>query len=819
MQTIKYLLFTSLLLTQTCLLGQSGNSIFDETQMHDLRLYFFQDDFFEEMDELWDVNHTTSGINVPYTKAFMQIDGNWLDTVGIRIKGLSSYYKANDKKKPFKIDLNEFTDGQKYDGMKKFNLHNGACDPAMMRDLLAYDILRKAGVAAPRVSHCRLYFNDEYWGVYSIIEQIDKTFLKDNFTNDNGTLIKNTGWDELLWKGPFIDPYLEDYEMKTNEDVGDWSDFLNFVDVLNHSSDAEFPEAIQEIFDVDQYLHVMAVDIMTNNWDSYIDGERNWYLYHEPTSGQFHWIPWDYNLSLGGALTVDGNPYPPFDSTCYVQATFSHAIEGDVINFINESVPQVNAVFWDFGDGQFSTEMNPSHIYTTTGTVNVCLTAHRADNNQVCENTRCKEVNLDFSPGDCNSILNGSSPYPANDPIFQLVTQLDEYCCEGEWDAFCSLHYYEISNSNQNNNIGSPGVPYDLTYPLIIDNEDKVLIDRLMNVPEFRQRYLDIVCYMLDNNFNEERLFAIIDAQSELIRPAIEEDPNYIFTHDFFEYDVGNGTGGGGDAEIPALKWLLGRRFTELEENLTEEGHDCNNAFSSNSWHDVVINEFAASNIGPDGIADPAGEFGDWIELYNNTEEAISLDNFYLSDELETPLRWTFPLGTVIEANDYLIVWADKDEAQDGLHTNFRLSKSGEFIMLGHEDGTIIDSLSFGEQTTNLPSARLPNGTGPFYQQAPTFGLHNGNPNSTGEEMAGQISIFPNPANEQLIIDFGEIIMKKEYPVVSLHNALGQNLASGVVGNSQKLKISTSHLPAGYYFLKIYFENETGILKQVIIDH
>ena len=79
--------------------AQEGNSLFDPTYVHEVRLYFFEDNYFENMDSLWDVHHEASGINVPYSKAYLQIDGNWLDTVGIRIKGLSSYYKANSKKK------------------------------------------------------------------------------------------------------------------------------------------------------------------------------------------------------------------------------------------------------------------------------------------------------------------------------------------------------------------------------------------------------------------------------------------------------------------------------------------------------------------------------------------------------------------------------------------------------------------------------------------------------------------------------------------------------------------------------------------------
>ena len=797
--------------------AQKGDALFDPSYMHEIRVYFFQDDFFEYMDSVWDVHHEASGINVPYTKALVQIDGNWLDTTGVRIKGLSSYYKANSKKKPFKLDFNEFTDDQEYDGMKKINLHNGSCDPGMLRDFVAYDVLRKAGVAAPRVAPCRLYFNDEFWGVYNMIEQIDKTFLKNYFSSGGGTLIKNTGWDELHWKGPEITPYLEDYEMKTNEDEDDWSDFLHFVDVLNNSSDAEFPAAIEKVFDVDQYLHVMAVDVMTNNWDSYIDGERNWFLYHEPNSGRIHWIPWDYNLSLGGALTVEGSPYPPFDESCYIQATFSHYSNGNAYTFLNESVPSVEQVVWEFGDGATSTDLNPTHVYSLTGKVNVCLTAARTENGNPCVNKRCKEIDLDFKPGECETIQNGTCPFPATDPIFQLVAQNDDFCCEGEWDALCTLQYFELSNSNQNGSLGS-GVSYNRNYPLIIEDTNKVLIRRLMNVPEYRERYLNICCHMLANNFNEERLFPLIDEQADLLRPHIYEDPNYIFNTDFFEYDMGDGSGGG-DTEIPALKWLLSERFEQLEEHMLDEGHDCNNASSLYGWNDIVINELAASNTSPGGIPDPDGGYGDWIELYNNTTAEVTLDNFYLSDDPENPLRWAFPLGTTIGPQGYLIVWADEDEDQQGIHTNFKLAKSGEFLMLRHGDGSVIDSLTFGEQQTNLTYARVPNGTGPFVIQAPTHGTHNGFVNAVEDEILHQLNIYPNPADHEVLVDFGEMVFDKNNTTVSLLNSLGQTLSEQRTGQQAQFRLSTGHLPDGCYFLKIDFSDGMSLLRKVTVQH
>lgn len=140
---------------------------------------------------------------------------------------------------------------------------------------------------------------------------------------------------------------------------------------------------------------------------------------------------------------------------------------------------------------------------------------------------------------------------------------------------------------------------------------------------------------------------------------------------------------------------------------------------------DLVINEFMASNDEGSGITDPAGEYEDWIELYNRTDSIIDLSELYLSDDQDDLKLWKFPPNTSLGADEYLIVWADKDEDQEGLHADFKLKKSGESIYLSSEDETVIDSIIFGEQQTNIAFARIPNGTGDFVQQTATFAKNN----------------------------------------------------------------------------------------------
>ncbi|MFK7983239.1 MAG: lamin tail domain-containing protein [Saprospiraceae bacterium] len=141
------------------------------------------------------------------------------------------------------------------------------------------------------------------------------------------------------------------------------------------------------------------------------------------------------------------------------------------------------------------------------------------------------------------------------------------------------------------------------------------------------------------------------------------------------------------------------------------------------SAQDLVINEFLASNDAI--IADQDGEFEDWIELYNNSNAAINLAGYALSDDDENLAQWAFPAGTTIPANGYLVIWADNDEEQAGLHANFKLSGGGETIYLTSATGAFVDTIEYKDQTTDISFGRIPNGTGDFQVMKPTFNAEN----------------------------------------------------------------------------------------------
>jgi hypothetical protein len=139
----------------------------------------------------------------------------------------------------------------------------------------------------------------------------------------------------------------------------------------------------------------------------------------------------------------------------------------------------------------------------------------------------------------------------------------------------------------------------------------------------------------------------------------------------------------------------------------------------------VVINELLAVNSST--AADQDGEYDDWLELYNLASVPLDLSGYYISDTRDNPAKWQIPAGTTIPANGYLIIWADKDTTQVGLHANFRLSSAGEKLYFNNPELLIIDMVEYEAQPLEIAYARNPDGTGKFVWQTPTYNKSNNN--------------------------------------------------------------------------------------------
>jgi hypothetical protein len=145
----------------------------------------------------------------------------------------------------------------------------------------------------------------------------------------------------------------------------------------------------------------------------------------------------------------------------------------------------------------------------------------------------------------------------------------------------------------------------------------------------------------------------------------------------------------------------------------------------------VAINEWMASNT--QTIFDPIGGApNDWFELYNYGSQTVDLSGSYLTDDLANPTQFRIPQGYSIPPSGFLLVWADglTGSAAGELHVNFHLKKSGTTLGLYSPDGRLVDSVSFGPQSSDVSEGRVPDGGPNIFFMAPTPGSSNAVANS-----------------------------------------------------------------------------------------
>lgn len=220
-----------------------------------------------------------------------------LPQVGFRVRGNTS---RSAGKKSFKVDFNEFVPGQKFLDIDNMNLLGNHNDPSQLRAWLSGQILQQAELPASRSSFVKLFINNEYKGLYLNNEAIDDEFLQLRFLNDDsGNLFKCLWGADLSYQGSNSSAYTSVYELKTNENEQNYSGLIQFLEVLNSSSNSDFPCAIQEIFNVDLYLKTLVYEILIGHWDGYAGNKNNFYLYQRPSDGKFTFLEYDMDNTFG----------------------------------------------------------------------------------------------------------------------------------------------------------------------------------------------------------------------------------------------------------------------------------------------------------------------------------------------------------------------------------------------------------------------------------------------------------------------------------------------------------------------------------------
>jgi hypothetical protein len=249
-------------------------------------------------------------------------DDTW-ENVGIRFKGnssLKSVASSDVNKFSFKLDFDQFEEeypeieDQRFYGFKQLNLNSNFGDESLLHEKVAADLFRDFGVASAETSFCAVYVDygegSQYFGLYTIVEEVDDTVLDEQFGDDDGNLYKPDGNAASFAQGSYNESQME---KKNNEDEADYSDVEALYTIINsdlRTSNVEaWKDSLEEVFNVDGFLKWLAVNTVIQNWDTYGTMTHNYYLYNNPDTGLLNWIPWDNNEALsegkkGGTLSL-----------------------------------------------------------------------------------------------------------------------------------------------------------------------------------------------------------------------------------------------------------------------------------------------------------------------------------------------------------------------------------------------------------------------------------------------------------------------------------------------------------------------------------
>jgi hypothetical protein len=247
------------------------------------------------------------GFEFEYVSADVKINGQDTRNIGVRYKGSGTYLvSSRAAKRSFKLDFDRFDERQRFAGLKKLNLNSGAMDPTKVREALAYRVFQAAGVPACRTAFAEITltvpdkYDEEYLGVYTAVEQVDKFFLNEHFSNSQGMLLKPEGVRGLPYLGDEPAAYEKLYNAKSGASEEGWRRLIELTRLINKDEEPRFRQEIGTLLDVDGFARFLAANTMLATLDGFTGMGHNYYLYLSPATNKFHFFPWDLDLAFGG---------------------------------------------------------------------------------------------------------------------------------------------------------------------------------------------------------------------------------------------------------------------------------------------------------------------------------------------------------------------------------------------------------------------------------------------------------------------------------------------------------------------------------------
>ena len=671
-----------------------------------------------------------------------------LQDVGVRLRGNTS---LTAPKKSFKLDLNAVDPGQDFYGLEKLNLNANQNDPSLMRAALTWRIVRELGLAGSRTSFVRFEMNDNYMGAYVHTEHFDEEFIDAYYAKDDGNLYKclwpatlhHLGADPDLYK--FEVGGRRAYELKTNTEADDYTDLAAFIDVLNNASDDNFKCAIEQVFNVADYLKVLALDVLTGNWDGYAGNKNNFYLYQNPQTGLFDYIPYDLDNTWGldwvGQDWASENPY-------------DWAVETD---FGGDNRPLYDRIlaFEEYRSWYTYYLRKISEEWFNAAYAEPYIEAQLALLDSPVADDAYFPLSFGFTTSDfansASQAWGGHVEYGLNDWVAERTATI-----QGQLD---------------------PEVDVLILHELEDDapSTDSLRI-RAIAEASGTTSALQLVAWVDAGDGSGAQPYPMFDDGEHGDRQA------------------GDGTWG---IKVPVLPgWISVDYQVQATAGTLERWLPCSprTATVGNVPSNLLINELMSRNSGV--YADELWEYDDWCELYNAGNQPIELGGKYLTDNVGNPSKFALPPGE-LAPGDWVLFWLDNDPEQGNHHADFSLSGSGEELALFEAEGDqwqLLDLIIFGASEENISLGRLTDGNPQWVWFAtPTPDYSNNSAIVLGTERLVDLdlSVWPNPA-------IGQEIRLSAPRTGELLDAQGRSVLSFNAAS----RITVSPLPAGSYYLR-----------------
>ena len=217
----------------------------------------------------------------PETRATVKEGGTVYKDVAVHLKGAAGSFRSIDGHPALTLNFDKFAPGQSFHGLHKISLNNSVQDYSFLSEKICRELFEAAGVPVPRAGHALVRLNGRELGLYVMLEGANKQFLKRHFRNAQGN----------LYDGGFVRDIQDPLTANSGAHPEDNSGLQALISALHRSTDANAFARIEQVLDVDRFISMMAMEVLTCHWDGYSLNKNNWRIFHDLDSNKMVFIP------------------------------------------------------------------------------------------------------------------------------------------------------------------------------------------------------------------------------------------------------------------------------------------------------------------------------------------------------------------------------------------------------------------------------------------------------------------------------------------------------------------------------------------------